>query len=226
MKTDFLRNSGARRGAFTLIEIMVVLAVVAIIATMAVPAMNSVLKGSKMTQASDEFERDLSRAQGAAMRENHPIEFRFYKYSDPEQPNSKPEYRAYQAVKRVLDPANHRDTLDIIPIFDARPLPPGIIFDSNIRRSTILKIKDIRENVATDYGDKYDDSIPRVDSAEYKAFYFRPDGSSNLVSIDAREKWCVTLRPEASPSGGLPPDFVTFQVDGYNGQVRRYEKGL
>ena len=24
----------------------------------------------------------------------------------------------------------------------------------------------------------------------------------------------------------LPPDFVTFQVDAYNGQVRRYEKTL
>jgi len=218
-------NWSGRRAAFTLIEIMVVLAVIAIIATMAVPALNGVLKGSKMTQASDEFERDLSRAQAAAMRENEPIEFRFYKYSDPEQPNSVVAYRAYQAVKRVRDPQNHTNTTDVVPVFEARLLPPGIIFDGDAKHSTLLAVEDISDNVAEDHG-AYDDSIPRVRSAEFKAFYFRPDGSTNLVSIDGGEKWCVTILPERSAGGDLPPDFVSFQVDAFNGQVRRYEEGF
>ena len=226
MKRRNLANTTSeRRGAFTLIEILVVLAVIAIIATMAVPAMNGVLKGSKMTQASDEFQRDLSRAQAAALRENHPIEFRFYEFSDPEQPNSKVAYRGYQAVKRIRDPEDHTDTIDIVPIFEAKLLPPGIIFTTASKYSTLLEIPDIDDNVAEDQ-QAYDDSIPRVESADYKAFYFRPDGSTNLVSIDAGEKWCVTLVNESAPEGTLPPDFVAFQVDAYNGQVRRYEKGL
>ena len=167
MKPRNLANTtGERRGAFTLIEILVVLAVIAIIATMAVPAMNGVLKGSKMTQASDEFERDLARAQAAALRENHPIEFRFYEFSDPEQPNSKTAYRGYQAVKRVRDPEDHTNTIDVIPIFEAKLLPPGIIFTTHSKRSTLLDVPDIDDNVAEDQGG-YDDSIPRVESAEF-----------------------------------------------------------
>ena len=218
--------STARRSAFTLIEIMVVLAVIAIIATMAVPAMNSVLKSSKMTQASDGFERDLSRAQAAAMRENRPIEFRFYRYRDPEQPNSKLAYRAYQAVARVRAGDDHTQTEDIEPIFDVQLLPPGIVFSSDRKYSTALTIPDIPNNEAKDYPG-YDDSIPRVDRATYKAFYFRPDGSTNLVSIDRARKWCVTIQKEtAEEAGELAPDFVTFQLDPFNGQIRRYERGL
>lgn len=218
--------AGTRRAAFTLIEIMVVLAVIAVIAVMAVPAMNSVLKGSKMTQAADGFQRDLVRAQAAALRENAPIEFRFYKYSDPEQPNSPVAYRAYQAVKRVREAEDVYSTAEIVPIFETRLLPPRIIFSEDVKRSTILKIKDIKDNTAENHA-TYDDSIPRVKSAEYKAFYFRPDGSTNLVSIDGSENWCVTILPEEAAGGeALPPDFVTFQVDAYNGQARRFEKGL
>ena len=222
------RTSPARRpaAAFTLIEIMVVLAVIAVIATMAVPAMNSVLKGSKMTQASDEFERDIARAQAAAVRDNTPIEFRFYRFRDPEQPNSQLAYRAYQAVKRVRNHEDHTHTIGIEPVFDVKMLPPGIVFHEKPKFSSILKIRDIDRNVAKGWGD-YDDSIPRVDSAEFKAFYFRPDGSTNLVHIDRGEKWSVTITKENVTGGSeLPPDFVAFQVDAFNGQVRRYEKGL
>ncbi len=97
MKMNHPDRTAARRriAAFTLIEIMVVIGVIALIAVFAVPALNSVLKGSKMTQSSDEFERDITRARASAMRENHPIEFRFYKLRDREVPNSAPSYCAY-----------------------------------------------------------------------------------------------------------------------------------
>jgi len=222
-------NSGrGRSSAFTLIEIMVVLAVIAIIATVAVPAMNGVMKGSKVTQSADELERDFARARAAAIRENHPVEFRFYKISDPEQPNSSDAYRAYQAVKRIRDPQDHTTTLEIVPVFEVKFLPPGIILSENGRISTILKLPDTDNNVARD-GGLYNDKIPRVDEAEFKAFYFRPDGSTSLVSSEeggSGDKWCVTLVREAYTEGVLPDDFVTYQVDAYNGSVRRYEKKL
>ena len=223
MKRSYPIPATRQRSAFTLIEIMVVLAVISIIATMAVPAMNGVLKGSKMTQASDEFERDLARAQAAALRENQPVEFRFYEFRDPEQPNSELAYRGYQAVVRKRRVDDQYTTEAIEPVFDVKILPPGIIFNSKTKYSTIFKIPDIPENTAKKWGG-YDDSIPRVDQAEFKAFYFRPDGSTNLVSIDRSEKWCVTIQKELAED--LPPDFVAFQLDPFNGQVRRYEKGL
>ena len=206
---------------------MVVLAVIAIIATMAVPAMNGVLKGSKMTQASDEFERDLARAHAAAQRENYPIEFRFYLFSDPEQPNSSEAFRAYQAVKRVLDQENHTaQPLAFEPIFPVRMLPPGIIFSTETKHSSLFKLKTEDDFVAQDHGGGLDDSIPRVDDAEYKAFYFRPDGSTSLANNRTFQQWFVTIQKENALDSELPDDFVTFQVDAYNGQIRRYEKSL
>ena len=225
MKRTTLIPANSRRPAFTLIEIMVVLAVISIIATMAVPAMNGVLKGSKMTQSSDEFERDLARAQAAALRENQPVEFRFYEFRDPEQPNSEMAYRGYQAVIRKRSADDQYTTESIEPIFDVKILPPGIIFNAKTKYSSIFKVPDIPGNTAKKWSG-YDDSIPRVDQAEYKAFYFRPDGSTNLVTIDSAEKWCVTIQKENTDEGELPPDFVAFQVDPFNGQIRRYEKGL
>ena len=228
MRTKLFSNSSPRRTGFTLIEIMVVLAVIAIIATIAVPAMNGVMKGSKVTQSADELERDLARARAAAIRENIPIEFRFYKLSDPEQPNSSESYRAYQAVRRIRDPQDHTVTVDIEPIFEVKFLPPGVIFSDSGKASTILKLPDIPDNVARD-GGTYNDAIPRVEEAEYAAFYFRPDGSTSLVSSDeggGGEKWCVTIVREVHADGALPDDFVTYQVDAFNGQVRRYEKKI
>ncbi|MFT4547533.1 MAG: hypothetical protein ACI9MB_001480 [Verrucomicrobiales bacterium] len=227
MKSKYPASKARPRvSAFTLIEIMVVLAVIAIIATMAVPALNGVLKSSKMTQSSDEFERDLARAHAAAQRDNYPIEFRFYQYSDPEQPNSKIAYRAYQAVKRVRDPSDHRDVnaAKIEPLFDVKQLPPGIIFSADTKYSSLFELSDIDGNTASE---ETGDEIPRVDQAEYKAFYFRPDGSTSMASGGRIQQWFVTIAKESlTGSKELPPDFVTLQVDAYNGQIRRYEKGL
>ena len=225
MKPNDTPAGSRSHSAFTLIEIMVVLAVISIIATMAVPAMNSVLKGSKMTQSSDEFERDLARAHSAAQRENYPVEFRFYEFRDPEQPNSELAYRGYQAVMRKRRADDQYSTEDIVPIFDVKILPPGIIFNSKTKYSSVFKVPDIPENTAKKWAG-YDDSIPRVEQAEFKAFYFRPDGSTDLVSIDRSTKWCVTIQKEFTDEGELPADFVTFQIDPFNGQIRRFEKAL
>ena len=216
-----------RNAAFTLIEIMIVIGVIALIAVFAVPALNGVLKGSKMTQSSDEFERDITRARASAMRENHPIEFRFYELRDPEVPGSKKAYRAYQAVKRLRAPDDFAQTEDIIPITEVKMLPPGIIFSESSDYSSLFTVPDIDDNTAKNWGD-YDDSLPRVETADYKAFYFRPDGSTNLVAIKPGEKWCVTImkEPGEGSSRELPPDFVSFQVDPFNGHVRRFEKTL
>ena len=73
-----MKSFHSRDKGFTLIEILVVLAIIAIIVTFTVPNLEPVLKGSKLKQAADDLERALANAQQVAITQNHPVEFRFF----------------------------------------------------------------------------------------------------------------------------------------------------
>jgi type IV fimbrial biogenesis protein FimT len=59
-----------RQGGFTLIELMVTLAVAAIVVTMAVPSFQSVINGSRLAGATNEMITSLQLARGEAIRRN------------------------------------------------------------------------------------------------------------------------------------------------------------
>ncbi len=216
---------GSRHGfwaksGFTLAEILVVLVIIAIIAAFAMPAMNSVLRGSKMTLAADQLVRDLNLARQVAVKDNSPVEFRFYKIDDPEQPGAEKAYRAYQAIRRLYDPRDS-DKFEIESVTPIRDLPDAVVISDSAQFSTLITDPDVIDNkVDTGSGE-----ASRVESESYKSFIFLTDGALNLPDLQGSSLilWYLTLvRETDDPSD--PKEFVTIQIDPSTGHIRRYDK--
>ena len=75
--------------AFSLVELLVVVAVIAIVAGFAVPAVTTMLKGSQLTQGSQTVVDQIALARQTALSRNRSIEVRFYKFADSEIPGSR-----------------------------------------------------------------------------------------------------------------------------------------
>src|SRR5215213_5624244 len=66
-----------RVSGFTLVELLVTVALIAIVSAMAVPLLASVGESIKLGQATREVERELQTARLRAVTSNQPIRFRF-----------------------------------------------------------------------------------------------------------------------------------------------------
>ena len=224
MKSSFsfgARRDGTRTAAFTLAEILVVLVIIAIIASFAMPAMNSVLRGSKMTVAADQLVRDLNLARQVAVKDNAPVEFRFYEIEDPEQPGAERAYRSYQAVRRLYDPRD-TDKYEIEAVTPIHDLPDAVVVSDDAQYSTLIADSDIIDNKVESGNGEAD----RVEGASYKSFIFLTDGSLNLADLRGGSSlilWYLTLVRETDDPAD-PKEFVTIQIDPSTGHIRRYDK--
>lgn len=205
MKTLSYRERG-----FTLIEILVVLAIIAVIVTFTIPNLEPVLKGNKLKQAADDLERALANAQQVALTQNHPVEFRFFRYDDPDSPGSEEFFRSYQAVQIITSPEDHRQVIEEKVVTQVVSFQlPFVLAEGQF--STLID-SDALEKGSAD--------IPRAYNAEYVAFEFRPNGATNLATVDMPH-WTLTIVRDTD-SKPVKGEFVTLTVDAYNGQIRQF----
>lgn len=215
-----------RRSAFSLIELIIVISVIVIIAAFTMPAMNTILRGSHLTQASGILVGQLNIARQQALSRNRPVEVRFYRYADPEIPGesvSDPKTGHYRAMQlfEVLPSGV------ALPIDKIQVLPGGTIFaySEGTGLSSILD----KASAGVDGGqqpgvnDKNAPRLPRgVDSNyEYASIRFNPDGSTNKSPTG---KWFVTVVNINDPVDATkpPPNFFTVQVDPVTGVTRTF----
>ena len=66
--------------------------------------------------------------------------------------------------------------------------------------------------------------IPRSKSAEYVAFEFRPDGSTNLATVDEKH-WTLTIMRDTDLGSTLDEstEFITLVLNPFNGRLRRLQ---
>ena len=199
--------------AFTLIELLAVMAIIVLAASFMGPAIGTILRGSHLTQASDMLVSNLALAKQSAISNNCQVEVRFYQYSDPESPGeqaSDPTSGKYRALQLFQIGENGVASA----CGKVERLPQMIIIDSGTTLSTLLS------------SPKQDptDAIPRA-GKNYKwcAFRFRPDGSTNLSPI-VPAYWCVTLHnaTEGDNLAKPPANYATIQIDPISGSLKSY----
>ena len=227
----------ARLRAFTLIELVVVIAVIAIIASFTIPAVLTMLKGSSMTQGSQLLVDQLALARQQALSKNATIEVRFYRYGDPETPGedvakaTSGKFRALQIFEVLQSGA-------AIPLGKVNQLPNAVIFSADLDKpeqsysSLLVKERLVSQDTVTQ--DRTSPDLPRgiKKNYDYVAFRFAPDGSTNLPPTKSASSgvnaWYVTLHGSAEKpakeGGNLrpPPNFFTVQIDPVNGTTRVY----
>lgn len=204
------------RWAFTLLELMLVIAMIGVLFTLLAPAVNTLMRGSRLTQASDKVVAVLSLARQTALTTNHSVEVRFYQYGDPEVPGETVDhpatgkYRAIQTVETKEDGTEIKGRIEKLPL--------AIIIDSGSTLSPLLG-----DTLAKTWSDT-PPPIPVVGSNYLcRAFQFLADGSTNLPSAGGA-LWFFTLHNLVDGDGRTtpPPNYATLKIDPVNGLLKVY----
>ncbi|HEX2747753.1 MAG TPA: Verru_Chthon cassette protein D [Verrucomicrobiales bacterium] len=218
----------SRRRAFTLVEILIVLAIIAMLLFFTVPGLKDVLKGSKLTGTADQIIQDIGLARQTAIKESVPVEVRFYKYRNPDARNEE-RFSAYQCFRLLQDRNNPSDyTADRIPVplFEkVKFIPQGVVLVEAKEWSPLVmdeKMHNDRERVRG--------LVPaeKDTEAKYYSFIINPEGETNLDRTGAKQ-WYITLVTETEyqkapdPMAIKPNDFITLQIDPFTSNVRRYQ---
>ena len=223
--------------AFSLVELLVVIAVIAIVAGFAVPAVTTMLKGSQLTQGSQAVVDQIALARQTALSKNRSMEVRFYKYGDPETPGEDAQDPS-TGFFRALQVFEISDNGVALPTGPVQRMPMNVIMSEDVL-STMLK-KDERTRVTKANLLGSDPEIPGLPkgfekSYEYVAFRFLPDGSTDLAptgtasGTNTGDSWYITLinpkDAKATKLGvkdGEAGNYFTLQIDPVTGSTRSY----
>ncbi len=236
---NYLPNRLGWKAAFSLIEMLVVVAIIVMIMAVATPALMRTLQSSKLSGAGDALLGAISQAQQFAFTQNSPVEIRFFKFNtDIDLPGARQDFRAYQMFKVTTAALTSGSTLTetFIPMGTLSRLPDSITLVADSDLSPLLN-----GNSQQDTKNGSTPGYSGVSGATYNAIRFMPDGSyrvagtissSGLTTIPFAQDITLCHVTLASDAGSaitaknLPPNFYTIQIDPFTGKARTYRPGF
>lgn len=198
---------------FSLAEVLIVTVIILGLSALVAPSAK-VIGNVDMQRGVGLIHRNLSLARQTAIRENRPIEVRFYYYADPIYPDGGKQFRSLQYLYEA-DPTD-RDSAAIAKSKIIH-LPANIIVMNDPQYSTLVTAPELQ-------GTQPDDNKSESLTGTYYSFTFMSDGSTNLQD-DTPGAWFLTVVEEAdlASSETLPSHFVTLQIDPFSGALRRLQ---
>lgn len=219
MDRQLLTPTRRRPRGFTLIELIIVVAIMAILLTLAVSQASGGMEGMKMRQALETTRTAMEHARQVAITTNQSVMFRFYEMTDE---FGTPAWRTMEfglarAVTDPSDPEYSPPGASYEPVFQRmgslERLPAGIHIHPSSTYSTLVS-----DDTALLRGT---DTSPEDGRArKYVAFVYQPDGR---CALPADKSWTITLVKEKDTSAsGLPANYATIQLDPRTARVRTY----
>ena len=211
--------------AFSLIEMMIVLAVVGLLLAFAAPNLFSLISSNTLTSEGSVLRNQLTLAQQLAISKSADVEVRFFKLADFAAAETTEQVRAFQLFQYNLEG-------ELVPVSSFFRIRPPVAI--NQRLSTIVP-QSAPEMSRTD--EKFGFVSPRfgtydapvgdngaLETTEYISFRFRPDGSTDLpYRAEGSDTWYITLvQGEGAADDTDPANFLCLQVNPYNGQISEF----
>ncbi len=211
-----------KAGAFTLIEMLVVVAIIALIVAAMAPLVFGSLAASKLTAAGEIMAAQISFARQRAISANEEIEVRFYSYDDPETAGNLVNINAMGLFKTTLEASGGIANPDPVPIAEIYYLPTSVVVSKSPVMSRLL-----------DRARSEVDSKNHIQKAQatYQAFRFLPDGSTNILQIlggdegEAQyyaQSYISLVEERFADLPEIPKNFFAIQIDPSNGRVSTY----
>ena len=202
----------SRKRGFTLVEMMVVIAIIVLLGALAVPALSSLMTSYNLGNTAQAISGQLNYARQSALTSNDAIQVRFYQLTDAVH-SSQVTYRAIQCFQETDN--------GTIPLTKPNIFPPGIVISNNTAVSTLF----------AGYGMTSANGplLPITQNASYLYFRYRPNGQTDLTpqvgSNGTPASPCITCYSETAPivANGLPANYVVLQLDVINGTVRVFQ---
>jgi uncharacterized protein (TIGR02596 family) len=234
-----MQSSRLQSRAFTLIELLAVMAIIAVVIAFAIPAANQVMKGSQMSQGSQALADQIAYARQIALTKNSAVEVRFYRFGDPETPGEKfdepasGKWRAFQIFEILPNGAS-------VPVAEMKRLPRQVVMDGD-KYSTLLS-EEYRGVAKEGQDDNTAPDLPveilgqRVAKQySYQSFRFLPDGSTDLTPrakkygssgapSNSDDSWYITVVGLSDLDKPLDQigNFFTIQIDPVSGAMKQF----
>jgi len=184
-----------RPRAFTLIELLIVIALIVVLTALTVPAVVSLRDSWQMTAASGNLLGMLDLARQTALARNRSVVVRFYLRADADA------YDAFGAFVVEDDGERH-------PLIRRQHLPAGLLLSANPAHA------DPPESATGT------ETFPDGSQAAYSEFRFRRDGSTDLAPS---QHWFLTLLRERDRNEPTPKRFMTFLIEPTSGHVQSFQ---
>ena len=207
INTKFPRTAGS--GGFTLIEMLVVIAIITILATAMLPGLSGVVQGFDLTTAGQSVSDQVTLARQMALAKNRNAEVRFYKKKATV--GDAVSFRGVQIWAQVSE----NGVIVYRPATRVVWLREGFKVIEHETYSPLIG----SEFSAYQGTGTTEAPLPRgVES--YVAVRFRPTGSPE-AALKASNNF-VTIVPERETGAALPKNYYTVQIDPLTGRPTTY----